>query len=66
MASNAAAINTNAQKPKAASSDGTSVTQHDIPAQIAADQYERGSTANRRTGIGIRMHRTSGGPPGGS
>jgi hypothetical protein len=61
-----ATIATNATKPKSASSDGTTVQQHSIGDQIMADQYNRGSAANARKGIGIRMHRTKVGPPGGS
>lgn len=55
------AIADNAKEPKSVTSDGTSVTQHNISEQIEADRYIE-SKAATQTGLGIK--RTKIVPPG--
>jgi hypothetical protein len=47
-------IETNAAQPKRVISDGTTVEQHGLPDQIAADKYLRAKTAAAK-GIGLRL-----------
>ena len=57
------AIEEDAQAPKSATSDGTTVTQHGLQDQIAADRYLSSKAAsNKTTGLGIK--RTKMVPPG--
>jgi hypothetical protein len=56
-------IQQNAQGPAKASSDGTSVEQHPLPDQIAADKYLESKKASRVKGLGIKLAKIS---PGGT
>jgi hypothetical protein len=55
-------IQQNASGPAKASSDGTSMEQHPLPDQIAADKYLESKKASRAKGLGIRLVKLS--PPG--
>ncbi len=55
-----AEIGANAAGPKEVVQDGTSVTQHNLPDQIAADRY---LAEKRKAGLGISFRKIV--PPGG-
>jgi len=56
------AIKENAAGPAKASGDGTSMEQHKLPDQIAADKYLAGKKAMASPTLGLRMARIV--PPG--
>jgi hypothetical protein len=56
-------IRDNASGPAKASSDGTSMEQHPLPDQIAADKYLESKKASRVKGLGIKLAKIS---PGGA
>ena len=52
-----------AAQPASATQDGTTMTQHSLSEQIAADRYLSSKSAARRRGTGLRFHKIiSGGP----
>ena len=53
----------NAAAPKKASNDSTSMEQHPLPDQIAADKYLESKRASRGKGLGIKLVKLA---PGGS
>ena len=55
-------IRQNSEGPAKASSDGSSVEQHPLPDQIAADKYLASKTAAQTKGLGIKFTKLS--PPG--
>ncbi len=55
-------IQQNASGPAKASSDGTSMEQHPLPDQIAADKYLAAKAAMRKRNFGLRRVRII--PPG--
>jgi len=48
-------IDTSAQGPRKASSDGLSVEQHGLLDQIEADKYLESKRASRKAGLGIKL-----------
>ena len=52
----------NAQGPAKASGDSSSMEQHSLPDQIAADRYLQGKKAARSKGLGIVLKKLV--PPG--
>lgn len=58
----ATTIGENAAGPRKAASDQTSVEQHSLPDQIAADKYLAAKRAAQTDGVGIRLFKLS--PPG--
>ena len=56
------AIIDNAQGPAKASGDATSMEQHPLPDQIAADRYLESKKAARKKGLGIKLTKLA--PPG--
>ena len=52
----------NAQGPAKASGDSSSMEQHSLPDQIAADRYLQGKKAARSKGLGIALKKLV--PPG--
>ncbi|OPZ22796.1 MAG: hypothetical protein BWZ02_03367 [Lentisphaerae bacterium ADurb.BinA184] len=57
------AIQESAAAPKKASNDATSVEQHPLPDQIAADKYLESKKASRAKGLGIKLVKIA---PGGT
>jgi hypothetical protein len=55
-------IQQNAQGPAKATTDGSSMEQHPLPDQIAADRYLASKQATKRKGPGIKLLKIS--PPG--
>jgi hypothetical protein len=55
-------IKQNAQGPAKASGDSSSMEQHSLPDQIAADRYLESKKAARRKGLGIGLKKLV--PPG--
>ncbi|HRS72632.1 MAG TPA: hypothetical protein P5175_12385 [Anaerohalosphaeraceae bacterium] len=55
-------ISENTKQPAKVTSDGTSVEQHSLADQIAADKYLASKAAGRRKGLGIKFSKLS--PPG--
>ena len=55
-------IRDNASGPAKAASDGTSMEQHSLPDQIAADKYLAAKAAMKRRNFGLRRARII--PPG--
>jgi hypothetical protein len=56
-------IKTNAEGPAKASGDSSSVEQHKLSEQIAADKYLESKKASRAKGLGIKLAKIS---PGGT
>jgi len=56
-------IKTNAEGPAKASGDSSSVEQHKLSEQIAADKYLESKKASRSKGLGIKLAKIS---PGGT
>ena len=56
-------IKTNAEGPAKASGDSSSVEQHKLSEQIAADKYLESKKASRSKGLGIKLAKLS---PGGT
>ena len=56
-------IQQNAAGPRKASGDSTSVEQHSLVDQIAADKYLESRKASRAKGLGIKLAKVS---PGGT
>lgn len=56
-------IQQNAAAPKKASNDSTSMEQHPLPDQIAADKYLESKKASRAKGLGVKLARIA---PGGT
>lgn len=56
-------ISENATAPKKASNDSTSMEQHPLPDQIAADKYLESKKASRAKGLGIKLAKIA---PGGT
>ncbi len=57
------AIQESAASPKKASNDSTSMEQHSLPDQIAADKYLESKKASRAKGLGIKLAKIA---PGGT
>lgn len=55
-------IETNRQKPKSATVDGNTATQHSLPDQIKADQYLKGKEATSGSKRGFQLGKFK--PPG--
>ena len=55
-------IRENAQAPAKASGDSSSVEQHSLPDQIAADRYLESKKAAKKKGLGIGLKKLV--PPG--
>ncbi|KKM64442.1 hypothetical protein LCGC14_1501330 [marine sediment metagenome] len=53
----AAEIAANAQKPKRATVDGTTIEQHSIKDQIEAEKFRASQAATRNGGMGLRRVR---------
>ncbi len=56
-------IKTNAEGPAKASGDSSSVEQHKLSEQIAADKYLESKKASRAKGLGVKLAKIS---PGGT
>ena len=56
-------ISENASGPAKASGDSSSIEQHKLPDQIAADKYLESKKASRTAGLGIKLVKIS---PGGT
>ena len=56
-------IEQNAAAPRKASNDSTSMEQHPLPDQIAADKYLESKKASRAKGLGVKLAKIA---PGGT